>query len=219
MRLRYLGLITCIFCALPAARAATILSENFDELTAALGVTAAGAFQAIGGTNVDIVGAGNGYAALCAAPESGNCIDLDGTGGTPQGILQTASSFVLTPGVNYFLSFDLVGSQRGVTAATMVTLGTSGCSGAGCLYNHTFTLTSGDDTDGIVTNALVTVSAPTTVLLTFTSETPGAIGDVLDNVTVTSSAVTTGAPELSTMVLMGSALVGLGLFARRLRRV
>ena len=107
MRLRYLGLVGCIFCALPAVQAATILSENFNELTASLSVTSAGAFQAIGGTNVDIVGP------LRASPEAGNCVDMDGTGGNPQGILQTVSAFTLTPGTNYFLSFDLIGSQRG----------------------------------------------------------------------------------------------------------
>ena len=66
MRFRHLGLVACIFCALPAVQAATILSENFNELTDALSATSVGAFQAIGGTNVDIVGPGNGFAALCA---------------------------------------------------------------------------------------------------------------------------------------------------------
>ena len=218
MRLRHLGLVGCIFCALPAAQAATILSENFNELTDQLTAISVGAFQAIGGTNVDIVGPGNGFASLCATPESGSCIDMDGTGGNSQGILQTVSALTLMPGINYFLSFDLIGSQRGNTAQTTVTLGTSGCSGAGCLYDQAFNLTSGDDTDGIVSNTLVTVSAPTTAFLTFTSNTSGEQGNLLDNVLITTSAVT-GAPEPSGMILMGSALIGLSLIARRLRRV
>jgi hypothetical protein len=217
MRFRYLGLVTCLFCALPAARAAAILSENFNELTTALGVTSVGVFQTIGGTNVDLVGTGSAFA-LCASPESGVCVDMDGTGGDSQGILQTVTPITLEPGTDYFLSFDLIGSQRGSAASTTVTLGTSGCTGAGCLYNQTFSLASGDDTDGIVTNALVTVSAATTVYLTFSSNTAGEIGDVLDNVTITSNAVT-GAPEPSGTILMGSALAGLSFFARRLHRV
>lgn len=218
IRFRHLGLIGCIFCALPAAQAATILSENFNELTDALAVTSVGAFQAISGTSVDIVGAGNGFAALCAAPESGSCVDLDGSGGASQGILQNVTALMLSPGTNYFLSFDLIGSQRGTTASTTVTLGTSGCSGAGCLYNQTFNLTSGDDSTGIVTNALLTVSSETTAFLTFTSNTSGNVGDVLDNVQITTSAIS-ATPEPSSMILTGSAFVGLGLLARRLRRV
>jgi hypothetical protein len=219
MRFRHLGLVACIFCALPAVQAATILSENFNELTDALSATSVGAFQAIGGTNVDIVGPGNGFAALCATPESGSCIDMDGTGGSSQGILQTVSSLSLMPGIDYFLSFDLIGSQRGTAASTTVTLGTSACSGAGCLYNQTFSLASGDDTDGIVSNALVTVSSPTTAFLTFTSNTPGSVGDLLDNVLITTSTVTGSAAEPPGMVLMGAALIGLSLLARRFHRV
>jgi hypothetical protein len=142
---------------------------------------------------------------------------MDGSGGNPQGIL-ASGSLALTPGTNYFLSFDLIGSQRGPTASTTVTLGAAGCSGAGCIYSHTFSLASGDDTDGIISNLLVTVSGPTAAILTFTSNTPGQVGNLLDNVSITTAAAT-GAPEPSSMVLIGSALVGLSLIARRSRRV
>jgi hypothetical protein len=195
-------------CALPASGyAATLLDENFDELTPALGVTSAGAFSAISGTNVDIVG-GSLFGSLCTGPESGNCIDMDGTGGNPQGILRSNSSFTLMPGVNYYLSFDLIGSQRGPMASTSVTFGP---------YSQTFALASSDDTSGVVSNMLITVSAPTTTYLTFTSNTPGDIGDVLDNVVLTSSSPTTGVPEPATFGLMALGLTGLGFAARRRR--
>ena len=71
-------------CLLPLTlQAATVFHENFDELTTGLGVTSAGAFNTGGGTNVDILGAGN-FGFECLAPESGNCVDLNGTGGNPQ---------------------------------------------------------------------------------------------------------------------------------------
>lgn len=216
MKFRALGLAAFTLCVLPAVHAATILSENFDELTPSLSVTSAGLFSTLAGTNVDVVG-GSLYGSLCASPESGNCVDMDGTGGNSQGILQTTSTITLNPGFTYLLSFDLIGSQRGNTASTTVTLGTSGCSGAGCLYNQTFNLTSTDDTSGIVSNAVITVTGTTAALLTFTSNTPGSAGDLLDNVLITSSAVS-GVPEPSTFALAGLTLLGVGALLRRTRR-
>ena len=202
-------LIPCLLalCALPAgSQAATLLSENFNELTPMLTATSVGAFSAISGTNVDIVGGGIfGY--LCVAPAAGNCVDMDGSNGLSQGVLRSNTAFTLAPGVNYFLSFDLIGSQRGNTASTTVSFGP---------YANTFTLASGDDTSGIVSNALVTVSTPTTAFLTFTSNTPGNIGNVLDNVVITSSSPV-GVPEPATLGLMALGLAGVG-FARRKRR-
>src|ERR1700685_3891227 len=84
----------------PAARGSVLLSENFDGLTQHLDVTSAGAFTTIGGTNVDIV-RNPGPFPLCNGPESGNCVDMNGSGGNPQGQLQ--STMVFGPG-NYLLS-------------------------------------------------------------------------------------------------------------------
>jgi hypothetical protein len=200
---RLFSLVSLLCLAQLVCRADTvILTENFDALTPQLGVTSAGAFHTISGTNVDIVGDGL-FGFLCHPPESGNCIDLDGTGGDPQGILQTVKAITLLPGVGYLLSFDLIGSQRGNTTSTTVTFGP---------YDQTFTLSSNDDTTGIVTDALVTVSSPTQAFLTFTSNTPGQVGAVLDNVTVT----TTPEPGTLTLIFPGM-LVLLGWSKRGLR--
>jgi hypothetical protein len=173
-----------------------ILKENFNELTPALGVTAAGAFSAINGTNVDIVG-GEVFGNLCVLPESVNCIDLNGTGGNPQGVLQSNSAITLNPGTHYTLSFDLTGSQRGVTTSTTVSFGP---------YLETFVLGSTDDTSGIVSVG-VTVPSTTVTHLEFQSNTPGQVGALLDNVSITSGPATV--PEPSILDLLGSGLVGL----------
>src|SRR5215467_1150052 len=138
-------IFTTILSSSISIQAATILSENFNALTPQLTATSAGAFSTVGGTNVDIVG-GAVFGALCVAPASGNCIDLDGSNGLAQGILQTTAAIALSPGVSYFLSFDLIGSGRGVTTSTTVTFGP---------YSQTFTLPSGDTSSGIVANQLV----------------------------------------------------------------
>jgi hypothetical protein len=177
----------------------TSLSENFDELTPQLSATSVGAFMTINGTNVDIVGDGL-FGSLCVAPESGNCVDMDGTGGNPIGQLQSSSEFAAG---TYLLSFDLIGSQRGVTASTTVTFGN---------YDKEFTLASSDTTSGIVLNQLVTLSSPGFLL--FASDDPAGDeeGTLLDNVVV--SPAVSSVPEPSTLLLLATLLLAIGLIAR-----
>ena len=169
--------VITLCCLSTALYGGVVLSENFDELTPREGATLVGAFSTINGTNVDIVANGGIFGYLCQAPESGNCIDMDGgyAWGNPQGQLQ---SNMLFPTGSYFLSFDLIGSQRGDTASTTVTFGN---------YNQTFTLTSNDDIGGIVVNQPVRLRSPGYLL--FVSDTPGQIGDLLDNVVVTTAGI------------------------------
>jgi hypothetical protein len=76
-------------------------------------------------------------------------------------------------------------------------------------------LASGDDTDGIVVNALVTVSGSPSNLL-FASNTPGEEGLLLDDVTIANSPAL---PEPSSMLLLSSGLLAgiAGLAQRRTR--
>jgi hypothetical protein len=164
--------VIVVFLRVPTVQ----FSENFDNLKPQLSVTSAGSFHTLNGTNVDIVG-GSLFGSLCSAPESGNCIDMGGTGGNPQGMLQSTNPITLKPGVKYYLSFDLIGSQRGNTTSTTVTFGP---------YNQTFILASGDNKSGIVANAPVSVSAPQSAYLTFANNTNTEEGALLDNVRVTS---------------------------------
>src|ERR1017187_3600408 len=170
---------TLLFCAVLlviAAPAQVILQENFDELTPQLTVTSAGTFfNTINGTNVDIVG-GDIFGYLCVPPESGNCLDLDGSDGLSQGDL-VSTTFTLNPGILYTLSFDLIGSQRDVTTSTTVSLGS--------YYSQTFVLDSGDITSGIVTTQFTVPSTTTNNYFEFKSNTPGNVGALLDNVSIT----------------------------------
>src|ERR1700679_3134681 len=112
MKGAFLSCALTLVCSSTALRAATIFSENFDELSVAESATTVGPFSAINGTNVDILGPGNGFGALCAGPESGNCVDMGGSFGNAAGQLALTTPLNLAAGV-YDLSFDLVGSQRG----------------------------------------------------------------------------------------------------------
>ena len=184
----------------PAACKADGISENFNAVTPALNATNIGSFFSVTSGTVDIVG-GALFGYLCVAPESGNCLDMDGSNGTAGQI--SSAMISLAPGT-YHLSFDLIGSQRGVETVTSVALGS--------LFNHTFDLASSDVSTGIVNDTIV-VTSPTTAALVFTSETPGDIGALLDNVNFAAASVAT--PEPATLSLLGIGLVGL--VARRRR--
>lgn len=176
------------------------ITENFDSLTAALNATNLGAFTVTSGS-VDVVGGGLfGY--LCVTPESGNCVDLNGSTGTAGQI--SSADLVLTPGT-YSLTFDLIGTQRGSTASATVTLGS--------LYGQTFLLTSGDVTSGIV-NITIDVGTTTVAPLVFTSNVNSNAGLLLDNV----SLVPVSTPEPATLSLLGIGLAGLVFGHRRVAK-
>jgi hypothetical protein len=204
MRSLSLTLVAIVLFGFTASLHATpLLSETFDELTPTLGVISVGAFSAINGTNVDTVGASNGFGALCAGPESGTCVDMDGTGGNPIGQLQ--SNMLFSAGT-YLLSFDLVGNQRGAAdSSTTVSFGN---------YDQTFTLGSSDDITGIIFNQQVTLT--TAGYLRFISnDVNDQQGNVLDDVTVAAAA-----PEPGSLMLLGTALcMGMGGMALRRRSI
>jgi hypothetical protein len=194
------------FCTAPSyLHASPIFVENFNTATVGLAVTTAGAFSAIGGTNVDIVG-GILYGSLCAGPESGNCVDMAGSNGNPFGNLELTTPLNLAAGV-YDLSFDLIGSGRGQTTSTTVKFGP---------YSQTFILTSGDITSGAVANQAVTIAGGLTQLQFLNNGDGGNpnIGALLDNVSI-SAAGTSTVPEPGTLSLMAIGLLAAAIVIHR----
>lgn len=183
----------------PVISKADSISDNFNTLPPMLNATNIGAFMVTSGA-VDVVG-GTVFGYLCVAPESGNCVDLDGSTGAAGQI--SSANLSLAPGV-YNLRFNLIGSQRGNTTSTTVTLGS--------LFNETFVLSSGDVTDGIV-STMITNGTATAVPLIFTSDTPGNVGALLDNVSLSSATIVT--PEPTTFTLVGFGLFSMIVGRRR----
>ena len=196
MRKLSLGLAIAAFALTTSMNAATLLNETFDALTPQLGVTSAGSFSTINGTNVDIVGPSNGFGALCASPAGGNCIDLDGSGGNPIGQLRSNTQFSAG---SYLLSFDLLGNGRGGTSSATVTFGN---------YTQSFTLGSADTTTGVITNLPVTLTSPGFLLFASNDPSGDQVGLILDNVNVSTPGSVAATPEPSSFLLLGTGVLG-----------
>lgn len=193
-----------VFWSVPQSlHGSTIFFEDFTTATVGLDVTTAGAFSTVNGTNVDVLGGAN-FGGLCSGPESGNCVDMGGSGGNPLGQLELTTPLNLAAGV-YDLSFDLIGSQRGQTSSTTVKFGS---------YSQTFILTSGDLSSGVVVNLPVTIAGGMTQLEFINNGDGGSgnIGAVLDDVSITNSGTPSNpspVPEPGTVGLLATGLLGI----------
>ena len=178
------------------AQAAVVFSDDFNSYAYQLNWVPPANWSAPGPGTVDLIGQTTTTTGFNFYPGNGGYVDLNGSNGLP-GSLQTLMSFA--PGT-YTLSFDLGGNARGdVDKTTTITLGnfsqniTLGSSSPLQLYTYTFTTTGGmlDFADLAGGN--------------------GNIGNILDNVTVMTSAV----PEPSTWAMMILGFFGVGFMAYR----
>ncbi len=181
-----------------ASYGSVLLQDNFDSYATGEfnNLATLGGNWTVNGT-IDVVGPGY-YGYLAVGSESGNVIDLNGS--TPGGL--TSLSIALAPG-DYTLTFDLNGSQRGVSTSTTVTLGS--------LVNATILQNSADVSNQVFS---FTVLSATNANLVFASNTPGGIGSLLDNVLLQTGSI----PEPSTFALLLGACPLLWAVRKRLVR-
>lgn len=198
--LRSLVASAAVLLALGAgsAEAAVIFSDNFNSEPVGVPATSLMNFNIVSGS-VDVIGAGSGFDFY---PGNGRYLDLDGTtGASNDPASQIASKTLFGPGT-YTISFDLGGSQRndGINS-TLVSLGNS---------SQTYSLLS---TAGLSMFTLTATVTGAPAALTFTEL--GAsdnIGNILDNVRVSSVPLPASAPMFGAALL---ALGGLGYAAKR----
>lgn len=178
------------------AQAAVVFSDNFNSYAYQLNWAPPANWTAPGPGTVDLIGQTTTTTGFDFYPGNGGYVDLNGSNGVP-GSLQTIMAFA--PG-SYTLTFDLGGNARGDgNKTTTITLGdfsqsiTLGSSSALQLYSYSFTTTGG--------------------VLDFADLVGGSgnIGNILDNVTVMTSAV----PEPSTWAMMILGFFGVGFMAYR----
>ncbi len=183
-----------------SANAAGVFSDNFDSYAYQLNWVPPSSVWTVSTGSVDLIGETTSGTYFDFYPGNGGYVDLDGSTGAA-GTLQTAQSF--GPGT-YTLSFDLGGNALGNPAATTtITLGNWSMSltlASGSLYQpytSTFTTTGGN--------------------LSFADDIAGNqnIGNILDNVALSSAS---GVPEASTWAMMALGFAGLGFAGFRARR-
>lgn len=209
----------------------TIVSDSWGTTVPAEGATGAvdSNFNVVG-TNVDILGDNTPVTSPLVPFETicggGDCIDLNGTVFSPpynapggvesNGLSLTAGTYNLSYlllGADGFLTSAAGGAYtaREVATTTTILFGNATCisNQTGCVYDNTISnLAYGDTTTGNVTDNGLTVGTSGTYYIEFISDTSGLVGSLLSNVDLTQTVP--DAPEPSTIILLGSALLGLG---------
>ena len=196
-------LMFCLIMVPATGKTAIMFQDDFNAENGGSGVLNFNGFvnwMVLDGT-VDLIG--NGY--FDFLPGNGLYVDLDGST-NDAGMLVSIPLFVLEPGFEYTLSFDLAGNQRN-DSPEMVTVQVA----MGNVFSEDFSLSK---TDPFTTfERTFSVADFDLVDLSFQGLGGDNIGMLLDNVVLESRAV----PEPTTLLLLGTGLLGLLGFRRKFR--
>jgi len=191
----------------PAGAASVVFDDDFTDVSAGsgLGLINFGSlsnFTIVNGS-VDYF-TNSGFGLPC--PSNG-CLDLDGT--TANAARLETAGFNLTSGLDYTLSLNIAGNQRG-GASDSLTFGLISTGGVLALTTVTLPFNAAYQTVTVAFSALGDV-----VGRIFIDHAGGDnFGILLDRVTLTSSDVT-AVPVPAALPLLGLGLAGLGLVTRR----
>jgi PEP-CTERM motif len=187
------ALALCLWAA--SADAAPIFQDDFEA--EALGLNQLLDNWNISGGTIDVVGTGF-FQTLCSSgsPSPARCIDLDGSR-RAAGQITTKTALSFAPG-SYTLSFYMSGSRRGETNTVNF--------GIGGLLTDSLTLPSASPWTPY--SYSFTVALATNAFLFFDNLGGDNRGALLDNVSVDLVSADI-APEPTSIVLIGSGLVGL----------
>jgi len=201
---KHLGLIALSLAGLQGAQAGTLFSDNFNSENGGVGTLNYTGFAnwnvASGGGAVDLIG--NGF--FDFLPGNGLYVDTEGSTGLG-GTMVTKSTFNFVPGLDYTLSFDLAGDQRGGDRSEIVTVG------GGSILDKDLVLPSGQ---GFTLETFsFTVSSDESSTLSFAAGENGDVGLLLDNVELT-SASPNGVPDSgNTAILLAGGGAALALMS------
>lgn len=190
-----LGLSTVGMGGLAYAVPTVVFQDNFDGETLGINYTGFANWNVSNGT-VDLIGNPGFFDFL---PGNGRYVDMDGSTSNA-GKITTKSTFTFLSGMTYELSFDLAGNQRnGGNESVIVSVG-------GGLFSENFSL---NQNDPFTTYTRTFIGDGTSQTLMFEGTGGDNIGMLLDNVQLVKLDAQQPIPEPSTMLLLGSGLIGL----------